>query len=185
MTLTQTLLADEPPGEVIDRATVRIKRLLPGPIERVWAYLTEADKRALWFAGGEMAQRPGAEFGLEFHHSQLSHEPSPEWACSMEGHVNHCRITGCEPPALLSFTWPEADGEDSEVTFELTPQDGEVLLTVTHRRLYNRDTMVGVASGWHAHLGLLADQLHGRTPRGFWTAHADAKELYEPRIPAN
>ena len=28
-------------GEIIDRQTVRFERLLPGPIERVWAYLTE------------------------------------------------------------------------------------------------------------------------------------------------
>src|SRR5690606_39019955 len=41
-----------PDGEVLDRQTVRFRRVLPGPIERVWAYLTEADKRAKWFAGG-------------------------------------------------------------------------------------------------------------------------------------
>jgi len=35
-----------PDGEVLDRQTVRFRRVLPGPIERVWAYLTEADKRA-------------------------------------------------------------------------------------------------------------------------------------------
>lgn len=37
-----TLHAD---GEIIDRQTVRFERLLPGPIERVWAYLTELEKR--------------------------------------------------------------------------------------------------------------------------------------------
>jgi uncharacterized protein YndB with AHSA1/START domain len=26
--------------------TLRIERILPGPVERVWAYLTERDKRA-------------------------------------------------------------------------------------------------------------------------------------------
>ena len=35
--------------------TVRLERLLPGPIERVWAYLTEPDKRATWFAGSPSA----------------------------------------------------------------------------------------------------------------------------------
>ena len=33
---------------------VRFERLLPGPIERVWAYLTESDKRSLWLASGAM-----------------------------------------------------------------------------------------------------------------------------------
>ena len=40
-------------------ATVRIERLLPGPIERVWAYLTESDKRRRWFAAGPMDLQPG------------------------------------------------------------------------------------------------------------------------------
>jgi uncharacterized protein YndB with AHSA1/START domain len=30
--------------------TLRIERLLPGPIERVWQYLTDSDKRATWLA---------------------------------------------------------------------------------------------------------------------------------------
>lgn len=37
-------------GMIIEPGTLRIQRLLPGPIERVWAYLTESDKRAT--AGG-------------------------------------------------------------------------------------------------------------------------------------
>ena len=48
-------------GEIIDRQTVRFERLLPGPIERVSAYLTEwrsaenGSPRATWIcasAGG-------------------------------------------------------------------------------------------------------------------------------------
>ena len=37
-------------GEIIDTQTVRFERLLPGPIERVWAYLTESEKRRKWLA---------------------------------------------------------------------------------------------------------------------------------------
>jgi len=47
-------------GTTTEKATVRLERLLPGPIERVWAYLTEADKRATWFAGGMFDLRVGA-----------------------------------------------------------------------------------------------------------------------------
>lgn len=43
-------------GEVVEPGTVRIERLLPGPIERVWAYLTDVDKRATWLAGGLLEQ---------------------------------------------------------------------------------------------------------------------------------
>ena len=41
-------------GVLTEPATLRIERLLPGPIERVWAYLTESDLRRKWLAAGEM-----------------------------------------------------------------------------------------------------------------------------------
>ncbi len=34
--------------------TLTVERTLPGPIERVWAYLTEPDKRARWLGGGAL-----------------------------------------------------------------------------------------------------------------------------------
>ena len=37
-------------GTLIGNNSIRFERLLPGPIERVWAYLVEPDKRALWLA---------------------------------------------------------------------------------------------------------------------------------------
>jgi uncharacterized protein YndB with AHSA1/START domain len=39
--------------------TVRFERTLPGPIERVRAFLTVSDKRAQWLAAGEMELRIG------------------------------------------------------------------------------------------------------------------------------
>ena len=39
--------------ERTDTATVRLERLLPGPIERVWAFITESDLRRQWLAAGE------------------------------------------------------------------------------------------------------------------------------------
>ncbi len=179
----------EPAGEIVDSATVRIERLLPGPIERVWAYLVESDKRAKWLAAGSMDLAPGAGFELVFRHSQLSHEPTPERWADADGHVHHCHITRCEPPRVLSFTWPQGHGEgapaeDSEVTFELTPQDDGVLLVVTHERLFDRATMANVASGWHTHLGLLLDHLNHRAPRGFWSSFTEVEKLYNERISA-
>ena len=32
-------------GELIEPTTLRIQRLLPGPIERIWAYLTDSELR--------------------------------------------------------------------------------------------------------------------------------------------
>jgi uncharacterized protein YndB with AHSA1/START domain len=46
-------------GVVTEAGTIRFERVLPGPIERVWAYLTESKERGKWLASGEMDLRVG------------------------------------------------------------------------------------------------------------------------------
>ena len=172
-------------GEATDVGVVRFQRLLPGPIERVWAYLTESEKRAKWFAGGEMDLRAGGQAELKFRHANLNHhrEPVPEkYRQAEEGVAFMCEITRCEPPRLLSFTWPEESAPASEVTFELAPQGDRVLLVLTHRRLRDRAAMTNVSSGWHLHLDFLADQLEGQPPRPFWSTQARLEAEYARRL---
>jgi uncharacterized protein YndB with AHSA1/START domain len=169
-------------GVVTEPGTVRLERLLPGPIERVWAYLTESDKRAQWFAGGEIDLRPGGNGELVFKHSELSHEKiAPEPYRQYEGLKVEIQIIRCEPPRVLSYTGGQGK-EGSEVTFELTPRGDEVLLVITERRLPDRAAVVGNAAGWHAHADILADLLNGREPRGFWSNHARVSAEYEERF---
>ena len=92
------------------------------------------------------------------------------------------RITQCEPMRLLSYTWGEESGADSEVTFELAAQGNDVQLVVTHRRLASREDMISVAGGWHAHLEILVEHLNGRTPPGFWSTHAKLEGEYQHRL---
>jgi uncharacterized protein YndB with AHSA1/START domain len=175
-------------GEVTDRGTVRIQRVLPGPIERVWAYLTESDKRAKWLASGPMELRAGGKLTHNFRHADLSpkKEPTPESCKQYENGVGFTgTVTRCEPPRLLTYTWAESMGSESEVTFELTPQDENVLLVVTHRRLPDRKTMVDVAAGWHNHLDVLVDHLYGIDPQPFWSTHLRLQGVYEKRLPQN
>ena len=167
-------------GTSPEQATVRLERMLPGPIERVWAYLTEPDKRATWFSGGVFDLRLGGKAELHFDHSLLSAEQSPpemkekrlDWTET---------ITRFEPPSLLAYTF-HAGGPESEVTFELETRGKGVLLVITHRRLADRKTMIGVASGWDAHVCILEDRLNGVQPRGFWTTHARLKKEYEVQL---
>jgi hypothetical protein len=42
--------------------------------------------------------------------------------------------------------------------------------------------MVGVASGWDAHVAILSDRLNGVEPRPFWTTHAKLKREYEAKL---
>ena len=124
-------------GVVTGARTLCIRRVLPGPVERIWAYLTELEKRGRWLASGPMELRVGGRVELNFRNAELSPhvEPTPEkYKECEEGASVHGRITRCNPPRLLSYTWSEPAGE-SEVTFELTPQGEDVLLVLTHRRL--------------------------------------------------
>ena len=173
-------------GTVTAPDTVRIERVLPGPIERVWAYLTESDKRATWLAAGDMDLRVGGSVDLRFHNNALTENdqaPPPKYEkFGGEIHMGG-RILECDPPRVLAYSWGE-DSSDSQVRFELSSRGDEVLLVVTHSRLATRDGMLSVASGWHAHLGILADRLAGRTPPGFWATHTRLEAEYDKRIPA-
>lgn len=169
-------------GIITEARAIRFERLLPGPIERVWAYLTESDKRGKWLASGPVELRVGGQVELHFQHADLSPqtEPIPDKYKQYENGASFTgQVTRCEPPSLLSHTWEDG----SEVTFELTPQGEDVLLVLTHRRL-TPGIMVSVAGGWHTHLGILVDHLNGRVPQPFWTAHARLEAEYERRIAA-
>ncbi len=176
-------------GAVVEPGTVRFRCVLPGPIERVWAYLTESDKRAKWLAAGEMEPRVGASVALRFDHASLSSIKAPvperfrEGGC---GDVTSHEVTRCEPPRLLSLTWSGSKADEpSEVTFELTPQGDKVVLVLTHRRLAGRSMMVDVASGWHSHLAMLSERLNGQEPAAsFWSIFSAANTEYEKQLPA-
>ncbi|HEY8617133.1 SRPBCC family protein [Phenylobacterium sp.] len=165
---------------------VRFERLLPGPIERVWAYLTESDKRARWFAGGELELRPGGHAEINFRHAQLSDvaDPAPEKYAEMNatGFQSTGTIREVDPPRRLSFDWHETHGPATLVTFELSQEGDKVRLVLIHSDLPSRELMVDVSGGWHSHLAQLEDELAGR-PRGpFWARHQELEGVYESRL---
>src|SRR5215468_972952 len=98
--------------------TIRLERRLPGPIERVWAYIVDPQKRALWWVGGEWDLRVGGKTHSEWDHTRLSHEPTPEAWKSFDGMTTEGTISRYEPPRLLAYKGDMGMGE-FEVTFEL------------------------------------------------------------------
>ena len=62
-------------GVLTEPATLKIQRLLPGPIERVWAYLTESDLRRQWLAAGAMEMKVGAPFEFVWRNDELTDPP--------------------------------------------------------------------------------------------------------------
>ena len=145
--------------------TIRLEHVFARPVEEVWAYLTQDDKRGSWLARGIMELERGGLIALTWRHEELSPtEETPRRYQSMSGHYREGRITKLEPQRLLGFSW----GEDGEVVFALEPEGSGTHLTLTHRRIEGRPEMVRLASSWHVHLQLLDDVLAGRQRRPFW-----------------
>jgi uncharacterized protein YndB with AHSA1/START domain len=159
-------MKEDPRATLVKPSTIRLERLLPGPVERVWAYLTESKKRATWLAAGEFDLRVGGKVELIFDNDKLSDDaPKGGGTRRFEG-----RITRLEPLRALGYTW-NWDGRDSDVLYELTPKGKDVLLTIHHRMPDDRGLVCAVGGGWATHAGILADQLNGVKPRPFWTTH--------------
>jgi uncharacterized protein YndB with AHSA1/START domain len=176
-------------GVVLDASTVRFERVLPGPIERVWEFLTDPVQRSKWFAGGPMEPRAGGKLELRFKHRNLmiSDEPVPEKYRDVtdKGFTFQSEVTRWEPPRVLAFTFsePKQGMAPSEVTFELTPEGKNVRLVLTHRRLSSRSEMTDVSGGWHVHLDILSARLEGRMPPPIWATVAILDKAYEERVP--
>lgn len=158
---------------------VRLQRVLPGSIERVWRHLTESELRRQWLAAGDMALRVGAPFTLTWRNDELGAQPGQRPDGFGAEHSMHSRITALDPPHRLAFAW--ADGE---VSFELQPQGEQVLLTLVHRGVSDRHNMVMVGAGWHVHLDILGERLRGVESAPFWDRWSALREQYAQRIPA-
>lgn len=182
--LTGVLVRSRGHGKKVTADTLRFERLLPGPIENVWSWLTDSDKRGQWFASGEMPKQAGEPFTIRFDHVSLSpHKvPTPDRFKPYEGGIdsNHT-LTRYEPPHTFAITWGGGDEALSEVCFELFEEGEKVRLVLTHQRLEGPD-QVGTAGGWHTHLAILEAKLAGITPPSFWMLFHGIEQDYQERL---
>jgi uncharacterized protein YndB with AHSA1/START domain len=149
-------------GTIVGGDTVRFERLLPGPIERVWSYLTEGPLLTRWLAeDGAVPPRPGEKFVLKMGGG----DDMPEregYEAAMYG-----TVLRYEPPHLLEYTWgikaPDGSMLDSTLRFELEARSDRVALTLTHRPVmpgFETRTL----AGWHSLLDALRARLDGTEP---------------------
>lgn len=165
-------------GELIEPATLRIHRTLPGPIERVWSYLTKSDLRRQWLASGEMDLKVGATFELVWRNDELTRSPGQRPPGFAEEHRMQGRITELDPPRKLAITWGKTGG----VSFELQPSGKEVLLTIVHHRVTERTTLLNVSAGWHMHLDVLVARSNGLEPEAYWDGWKRLRTEYDQRF---
>ena len=178
--MTPSSTAPDAFGVLTGPDTLTIQRLLPGPVERVWDYLTQSELRRQWLAAGEMALAVGAPFEFVWRNDELTRPSGQRPAGSPEEHRLACRITELDPPKKLAITWGSTGG----VTFTLEPVGTKVLLTLVHRRVPDRSMLLNVSSGWHTHLDILAARMAGEEPKPFWDEINRLKPDYDRRIPA-
>jgi uncharacterized protein YndB with AHSA1/START domain len=158
---------------------LRFERVLDAPMETVWAWLVEPDKRTLWFAGGTIELREGGAVSLVFDHDHLSADPVPYPAdyARWKGVTSHERVVAIDPPRLLAISWDE--GKTGVARFELLPEGERTRLVLTHTGIGDPAMRRGTAAGWRSHLAVLAGRLSGEPVRDFWALHAQSERAVD------
>lgn len=138
-------------GEIIVESAVRFARMLPGPVERVWEFLTDAARLPQWYGAGSIAPREGGAVTL------------------LGGQIRGV-VTIWQPMLALGYTWNVfAPGETksgwpvSYLELALTPGGETVNLILTHRPIPEA-MQKQTAMGWHTFLDMIEAGLAGEFP---------------------
>lgn len=173
-----TTLADDNYGLLTEPATLTIERLLPGPITRIWSYLTDGELRRLWLAAGAMEEKVGAPVDLVWRNDELTDPPGARPEGFGDEHRMTSEIVEIDAPHLLSISWGSTGG----VTFTLAEQGDEILLTIVHKRVEDPTVLLNVSTGWHSHVDVLEARLRGTTPTPHWNNFAQLRAVYAERL---
>ncbi len=173
-----TMLTEDNYGLLTEPATLTIERRLPGPVDRIWSYLTDGELRRQWLAAGAMEEKVGAPVDLVWRNDELTDPPGTRPEGFGDEHRMTCEVTAIDAPRLLSISWGSTGG----VTFMLQEKGDEVLLTIGHRRVEDPAVLRNVSAGWHAHVDVLEARLRGTTPAPHWDNFAQLRGVYAERL---
>ncbi len=169
-------------GTLHDLHTVEFKRLIPGPIELAWDYLTKPELLKTWFADVTLEPRLGGAVSVRF----------AEDTCGDGADGVHGTIREFRPPYAIAFSWirprAQADGsiqhvDEGEVRFELAERGEKVLLTLLHSRQPTEE-LTGHSAGWHAYLDNLQSLISGGDRINFAAVIRRVRPGYEERVAA-
>lgn len=164
-------------ARLTEGSTLVIQRWLPGPVDRIWRYLTDSDLRRRWLAAGDMDLAPGAQFELVWRNDDLSDQDDtrPQGFPAEQRMASH--VIAVDPMRLLTIAWGKGD-----VTFQLAPRGDRVLLTITHRGLDDASARSMIAAGWHMHLNILAARMADQPAASFWAGWSRLRDHYQAAI---
>jgi uncharacterized protein YndB with AHSA1/START domain len=125
---------------------LRITRLLPAPIERVWAALTRPETLPEWFWPARLEPKATAD-----------PRPGGEYRIEGTGLAVSGRYLEADEPKRLVFTF-RWDGEEAEtvVTIDLASLGAQTELTLTHEGFDNEADRDNHITGWNDCLDRLA-----------------------------
>jgi uncharacterized protein YndB with AHSA1/START domain len=140
-------------GEMFRAPAIRFARRLPGPMERIFAILTEPARLRGWYDSGSVIEgREGGRIELN------------------DGHIRGV-VTQWRPPVTFAHTWNVFGPGDtvspypeSYLTLELSPLGDAVELLLVHLPVLERFETQN-AMGWATFLDTLADAAEGRPTR--------------------
>lgn len=172
------MLTEDNYSLLTEPATLRIARLLPGPVERIWSYLTDSELRRQWLAAGAMEQMVGAPVEFVWRNDELTDPPGARPEGFDDEHRMICEVMAIDAPHMLAISWGSTGG----VTFTLEEKGNEVLLTIVHSRVEDPSVLLNVSAGWHAHVDVLEARLRGTTPVPHWDNFAQLRGVYAERL---
>lgn len=173
-----TMLDQDRYGLLSEPATLTIARLLPGTVDRIWAYLTDSDLRRQWLAAGAMEASVGAPVELVWRNDELTDPPGTRPDGFGEEHRMLCEVVAIDAPHMLSISWGSTGG----VTFTLEEKGDEVLLTIVHKRIEDPEVRLNVSAGWHAHLDVLEARVAGSVTAAHWDNWTRLRTEYAERL---
>ena len=129
---------------------LQFRRTLPGPIQRVWAHVTEPAQLSGWYDAGSLIEpREGGAVALNGGHIR---GVVTQW----RPHVRFAHSWNVFGPGELVSPYPE-----SYLTLELAEAGAGVDLTLTHLPVLERFE-AQTAMGWATFLDILEDTLAAR-----------------------
>lgn len=138
---------------------LRFERLFPGPIERVWDWLTKPELVELWFTQQRIEPWVGGKVEGSFGAGDA-------WTAT---------VTDWSPPHRLGWRDPQG----AQTLWELT-SEGDLVRTVFVQS--GLPPHAGVGSGWHAYFDALQERMAGREPPGHGALWTRVQAEYEARF---
>jgi uncharacterized protein YndB with AHSA1/START domain len=129
-------------GSILDLHTVEFKRLIPGPIELAWDYLTKQDLLKTWFADMTVEPRVGGAVVIRF---------SDDQSCATTGVRG--TVSEFRKPNVVAFSWlqqrlqPDGSrkGVDEGLIQRMTLLEADLALDVLTQDLEGLGAAVGVS----------------------------------------